>query len=277
MLIKNNQKQLFYINSYNRIAGTNSNFTINLTIDQTQNFDRVVLIQASIPKTYYQIATPNNIFTLSENEIITRITIPPGNYSKVSFRKALQTLLNSFSSQGWVYTISEDNILQQADTGKYTFTVTGNTSQPSIIFNSTDYCYEQMGFNANSCNIFVSNTLISTNVCNFSLESTLFIHSDICQNSTSDNILQDIYTCGYGFNSFIRYDQLNPELNAKPFTGKSGIYNFYLTDENSVPINTNGININLTLCIYKHSEIEKDLESYIEMRKFVNSLKLKQY
>jgi hypothetical protein len=206
-LIKNNQRQIFYINSYNRISGTNSNFSYKFNINATINYTHVVVLQASIPKTYYLISQNYNTFILQENATQIIIAISVGTYNKNSFRLALQNLLTNNSVNHWTYTITAINPDIQVDTGLYTFNVSTNSSQPSIIFSGdNNNCYEQMGFMANSVNTFVSNQLISVNVVNFSLESTLFIHSDICQNKLQDNILQEIYTPGIGYNSFIRYE-----------------------------------------------------------------------
>lgn len=274
MLIKNNNYQLFYINSYNRTSGTNSNFSFKLLLDPTRNFNKVIVLQASIPKTFYLISEPNNTFILNENGTNIIITIPVGNYTKTSFRQLLTQILNSSSLNGWTYSITENNILIQADTGKYIFSVSGNgTSQPIIQFaNNNNNCYEQLGFDSNSTNTFISSSLISTNVVNFSLESTLFIRSNICQNSTSDNILQEIFTTGVPYNSFINYTCLQPELYSKNFVGKSDTYTFYLTNENGIEIDTNGININFTICIYESNDIDKEVLNFMDIQKMANYL-----
>ena len=91
MLVKNNDKQLFYINSYEINDGNNSDFSVKLNINPTKKFNKVVLLQASIPKTYYLIQDGYNTFDLEENGVITTITIPVGNYSKESFRSIVQS------------------------------------------------------------------------------------------------------------------------------------------------------------------------------------------
>jgi len=275
MLIKNNEYQIFYINSYNRLSGTNSNFSYKLPVDQTKNFNKVIVLQASVPKSYYLVSAGYNTFILRENSSDIIITVPVGNYNKDSFQTVLSNLLTSNSLNGWVYTITSPNALKTADTSKYTILVSGNSSQPSIVFtNEHNNCYELLGLNSNSTNTFVANTLTSTNVINFSLESTLFIHSDICQNRFTDNVLQEIYTPGVSYNSFIRYECITPEFYAKDYVGKSDIYQFYLTDENGNMIDTNGLNINITLCIFRQTDIDLSIENYIEVEKMSKKLKL---
>lgn len=276
MLIKNANRQVFYINSYNRTSGTNSNFTYKLNIDVTKNYNKVVMLQASIPKTMYMISSTTNTFILQENGSNIIITVPPGNYNKNSFQSVISNLLTQQSLNGWVYTITTPNTNISADTGLYTISVSNNSSQPSLIFTgNNNNCYENLGFNANSTNTFITNKLVSTNTINFSLESTLFIHSDICQNKLTDNVLQEIYTPGVSFNSFVKYDCTCPEMYAKDFVGKSDTYQFYLTDENGINIDTNGINMNFTLCIFQETNINELIQEYIELEKMNRYLKLK--
>ena len=60
-LIKNSQ--IFYINSNNRANETESNFSIKLdSLDPTKNYNRVVVLQADILKSYYLVSVNNNSF-----------------------------------------------------------------------------------------------------------------------------------------------------------------------------------------------------------------------
>ena len=87
--------------------------------------------------------------------------------------------------------------------------------------------------------------------------------------------MQEIYTVGVPSNSHIRYKCTNAELYAKDFVGNSDIYRFYLTDENGKPIDTNGLNMNFTICIYCDNDINKKIEKFIEMTNIKQYLKLK--
>ena len=106
MLIKNSNRQIFYINSYSRTSGTNSNFTYKLNIDTTKDYNKVVLLQASIPKTMYMISSTTNTFILQENGSNIIITVPPGNYNKSSFQVVVSNLLTAQSTHGWTYAIT---------------------------------------------------------------------------------------------------------------------------------------------------------------------------
>ena len=93
------------------------------------------------------------------------ITIPPGNYSAKVFALVVVPLINAASPNGWIYSMALPNQNAQASTGKFIYTVTGNSSQPSII--CTENVNEQLGFLDNSINTFVDDELSSLTTVNF--------------------------------------------------------------------------------------------------------------
>ena len=180
-------RQHFYVDSRNRISGTDSNFTFAIPLKKDETFTHVCILDAVIPKSYYLIRAGKNTFTLVENGTLITVTIPTGNYSRRSFQATLQTLLTAASLNGWTYTITYPTATSAADTGKYIYTVTNNSgSQPSFIF--TTNVFEQLGFNLNSTHTFSNNTITSANVIKMQQEDALFIHSDIASNG-KDSIL----------------------------------------------------------------------------------------
>jgi len=257
------KNQVFYINSFNRTSGTDSDFFINLDMDRNNTYDRVVLLDASIPKTYYVVQNGYNTFQLTENTSTVTITIPYGNYNRSSFKNVVTTQLNANSPNGYTYAITNQNIQTTQDTGNYFFSVTGNGAvQP--IFTFTTNLYEQFGFNANSSNQFVSNSLQSVNITNLQPESTLFIHSDICQNY-QDNVLQNIISASNPDYSYIVFQNPNPREYSKVFrTGFSGSFYFKLTDENGTVINLNGVNMVLTIMVYQLNRIDELTRAFIQ-------------
>jgi hypothetical protein len=261
-------KSHFYINSGNRISGTDGQFKIEIPYTFIQDYDKVAVMAASIPKTFYQVQNGFNTFTLKEGAANIAITVPAGTYTRASFMTAMSALLTASSSSGFVYTMSIPNIAAAPETGKYTYTVTGSGSTAvGFSFSSQQNIYEQMGFPAQSTTFFTSGTLVSTNVCNMSAENCLFLHSDICYNAdTGDNILQEIYTGGVVYNSFVTFTNYNVEWSAKNILNKSSIYEFSLTDEFGVPINLNGINMTITLVMFRTNKIDKTIENYIRYR-----------
>ena len=259
-------KQIFYVDSAQRIASdssTTSNFSYKFDIDPNTNFDKVVVLDISIPTSYYLIQAGQNTFILEELGVQTILTVPIGNYSRSAFGNTITTLLNTNSPNSWTYNISKSNSITGPETGRFHYTVSGNSSQPSFIF--TTYLYEQFGLEKNSTNIFSGNVLDSTNVVSFSKETTIYLHSDICQ-SASDNILQQVYSSGEIDYSFIHFANTNPYEYSKPLNISSDTFTFYLTDESDNLIDLNGINMNITILMYKESIINNLLQKYINLK-----------
>ena len=86
-------KQIFYINSFYRTSQTDStsDFSIVLPIDRGVEYDSVVLIDASVPKSNHTIHQ-NSTFDIVEETKTRTILIPYGNYNRRSFRLWLQRL-----------------------------------------------------------------------------------------------------------------------------------------------------------------------------------------
>jgi hypothetical protein len=243
---------------------TDSNFTYTFTnLDKTKEFDHVAVLSASIPKSYFLVQSNYNSFNLLENATSVPITITPGNYNRLSLATTVKNLLNSNSPNGWTYNITFNNINQTYDTGAYYFTVSGNSSQPSFIFSSG--MYEPLGFNANTTNQFSANSLTSVNVPNLSIETTLFIHSDICQNREGDNVLQEVYDTGQSTFSYIIFLNPIPMEYSKPMpNSSSNTFAFWLTDENGNIVNLNGVNFNFTIMVFKKNDIDNLLKAGIK-------------
>ena len=268
-----NKKNIYYVNSADRInpTDTDTNFSYKFTNLQDEEYNRVVILSASIPKSFYLVQEGQNTLTLQEGTSSVVLTLTPGNYNRNSLLATMKTLLNTNSPNHWVYNITYPNINQTYDDGKYYFTVTGNLSQPVFIFGSASSMAEQLGFNRNSVNEFTSNQLISTNVCNLSIETTLFLHSNILQSGTGNNVLQEIYSNGEASYSYINFQNLCPHEYSKVLTNNmADTFNFYLTDENGNIINTNGLNINFTIMIYKTNVVDRVITGFLKMKTLEN-------
>jgi hypothetical protein len=264
-------KRFFYINSKNRLSGTDSNFSFNLEIPQNQDYDKVVVLQASIPKSYFLVESGYNTFQLQEDTSAVTITIPVGSYTRRSFQTTLQQKLRSYSPHGYVYTVSYPNTSQDADTGKFTYSVTGNgLIQPKFIF--TTNLNEQLGFDRNSTNSFVANTLDSQNVIKLQAEDTLYLHSDLVANGT-DNVLQEIFANSNPSYSSINFLNPCPNEYSKQITNSNGAtYNFYLTSEDPTEvIDLNGQNLQIVLMMYKENNIFNTIKDFIKYSVYVNS------
>lgn len=253
--------QIYYINSGDRENGTSTQFTHAFVIPESAQFDRCVILQASIPLSFYLIQQGFNTFTLREGIQNVIITIPPGNYSATSMIVVLTSLLNAASPNLYVYSISLPNKNITASTGRYTFLVTGNgIVQPSFIF--TTYMTEVFGFNLNSTNTFIANTLV-TNALNFIPESGLFLHSDMVLGDT--DILQEIYS-----NNTVNFSMITwvcPDITAYSkvlSTNKGNIFKFTLTNELDQILNLNNQNMLLTVMLYKKNNIDTIFKKFME-------------
>jgi hypothetical protein len=266
MVIK--YKKIQFINSTDRIQGTDSDFSIRIDLPKDKTFDRVVVLNSSFPKSYYLIPK-GSFFTLKELAVYTNINVPEGNYNRKSFQTVITNLLNSNSPNNWTYSITYPDAFTGADIGKFIYTVSGNGSnQPSLIFNTR--LYRQFGFNPNSVNDFVGNTITSANVLKFQSEDVLLINSDICDNG-GDTILHEIYSSGSPNLSNIIHECQDPEQNSRVLTtSNSSVYRFFITDENGQLIDFNGLNITMTLMFYKKDTINNLIESYIKYKLLQN-------
>lgn len=252
-----------FIDSDYRINGTESNFTIAINLPKDNNFDSVALMQASIPKSFYIVAAPYNTFTLQEGVSQVTITVTPGNYSMTSFRTLLISNLNTNSPNHWTYNIKQPNIASEPSTGKYTFSVTGNSSQPSFIFPSTSGLYRQMGFDFNSTNAFVAGSLVSQNVVNFNTLNGLMILSDLIEGKAADPthgsaVLQEIFsfnTYDYSNINFISSDIL---ANGKKIKStNTSIAQFIITDLDGYELGFNKNPLNFSLCFFKRDPLNQ--------------------
>lgn len=260
-----NNSTVYHINSRNRVNGTDSDFTYRIEIPPDSKYNKVAVLQISIPKSYYLVQDGEH-FTLQEGKDEIKILMTSGNYTRKSFAASAQQLLNSNSPNGWVYEIKYQNSSLEYDDGKYTYNVTGNISQPSLIFDGDHNICEQFGFDNNSTNTFVSNTLKSVNVINMQRESTLYLHSDI-SNNTNDNILQEIFSSSSNDFSSIVFQQTEAEAYSKDITSNtSNIYSFYLTNENNKPINLNGLNLVFSLVLYEKNPIYNMIREFIKLQ-----------
>jgi len=244
----------------------------HLSIPDSQKFDRVCVLQASIPQSYYIVAEGSNTFTLRELGIDTVITVPAGNYSVLSLAGVMQTLLTTSSPNSWVYTATFPNTATSANTGKLAYSVTGNgTDQPSLYF--ANELHEQFGFEIRTWYPFVSGALSSANVVSFVPETRVFIHSDLGINfDDGDTVLQEIYGNNTAPLSVMSY-QLTTDPGAyskKLRSVTNNSYHLWITDKSGVQINLNGQDLMITILAYRKDNFTELFRSYIQHQLLAN-------
>ena len=256
------EKKLYYINSRNRIGGTDESFSYEINM-KTFEPTHCLVLQANIPKSFFIVQDGENTFTLTEEDVNSVvITVPPGNYSRISFKTAVQSLLNLNSPGAYTYTITTPNS-STGDNGKYTFTCAGHTLETKIIMASDNNLYELFGFDIGSTNTFTSGTLESSNVIKMSKEDSVFIHSDIVADGS---ILQEVYAVENSDFSNIVFQQFAPEYYIKPLkSNQSNVFTFYLTNEDGDSLNLNGLNWNMTLCLFRKDNTNDILKDYLRL------------
>lgn len=252
---------IYHLNSNNRLNGEHQDFKvkIELTNGDIRDYDSVVVLSASVPKSYYAIEDGRNTFDLIENSTTTTITITPGTYSASDFVDLIQQLLNDNSSQGWTYAMSIN-----LSTAKYTISVSGNGgNQPSI---NPKEVYEKFGLLRNTPTAFTGDSLTSINVCDMSPENDIFVHSTLARGAnTNDDIIIDLF--GSGVPPYGRIQFFNPEVDqyAKDLNKTSDTYRFYITDEDGNIKNLNGVNWTATILFYKKSTIPQKIKDVISL------------
>ena len=269
----NSHPLVINFNSKDRISGSNSSF-FNIPTDLGLNmFDSVCLVSASIPKSFYNMPTGYNTFSVKEGLPTRTITIPVGNYTKNNLLLVLATQLNT-GGVGWVYTVSYTNTALIADTYKITFSVTGNSSvQPIFTFQLKTSPFRQLGFDESSVNTFVGSSLSSSNAINLSYILRAFIKSNICRGST-DSILEELLNIGsFPSLSVMYYQQFNFDMNTREFNTESiNSWQFSLVDSYDNLIDLNNISWAFSVVFYQrnntHQIHKADLQIKNEERIF---------
>ncbi len=253
-----------YINSRDRISGSDENFTYSINFPEGLDFDHVVCINCLIPKSYYLIQTGGveNVFQLKENNTIVTVTVPVGSYLLAAFRTTIGALLTAASPNSLTYTLAYP-ALTGADTGKWTYTQNNAAIQSSIICNA--HLFEPLGFLSSSTNAFTGTTLVSTCVIKLQSEDRLLIHSNICNNGRDDVLVSINSTTSINYSS-IAWECPAPEFYSHLLSSKNNnTYSFSLTDEDNELIQLNGLNMNLTLLLYKKDPIFDQMRNFMKM------------
>lgn len=269
---KFDHQQTIYVTSFNKIDGTDSNFTASINLDSSVTYDRVVVLNCTIPKSYYSISTGFNFFTLTELGQSLIVTIPEANYNRTSLGVVLASKLNATSAlmgHNWHYAVTTPNQAAQGDSGHYIFTVSSNTGQPTFTFNDTTLINEDMGFARSTSYTFSANVLESVNVCNLQPFNNIFVHCNLIQNATGSGVNTDVMLslpANVGTVPFSNIGYLCPDAEAfsHKISGNSNIISISLTDEDGVPINLHGVACQFTLMFYKKNRTWELMETFIK-------------
>lgn len=265
-------QQIIHINSAFRDSGTDSNFSYSLNLRRDNEFTHVAVISVSIPKSYYLIPEGENTFIVREDDDPQNdqiVTIPPGNYNITSFIYVLNNLFQHGEGHLNHYSVSFPDSKTEAQTGKMTFSHNNAQHNSSFIFQQ-NHLPEVMGFARGSTNEFTlhnnTSSLVSSSVCNFQRESTIFLNSDLGSNGGQDSILLELFASGNPDLSNINFENNgNLEEHSKVLTNRlTTKFKFSLSDEYRSGIELNGINMLITLCFYQKEDINRLLTGFIK-------------
>jgi hypothetical protein len=231
-------------------TASSSNFTVSLpTLDQRYN--RVAIVSASIPKTYYNIAAPYNVLILTEGKTNTTITVPPANYSFNSFASTLSTLLTAASTASITYTATP-----QLATGRMLI-ASNSAAFSTITIPGTSNLYKNLGTPFNSA-ITINNVTpyTSADVCTFTI-NVILITSSLVRSSgmqgLPSNILQIININNQQNFSSIAYDNFNTLYNSRPATVSTSA-TFTITDIDGTILDLNGIPCNFSVIFFRFDD-----------------------
>ena len=243
------RKYIAIIDSALRLNGTSSSFQYKIDLPNNNTYDRVLLLTAVIPKSYYLVSNGNNTFQIQEATQLRLVTIPIGNYTLSTFLTAIALAMSSGIS-AYTYTVVNSSL-----TNKLTFTVTGYGGFiPLLIF--TTNLFECFGFSKNSTNTFIQSascTLTSTAMINLNPYEVLYIRSDMTANSFG-TILDIVPMCLSPNYAFVSYQNTSEHTMRELVGNRNTIFTFSITDNLNRVVDLNGKDITLTLCLHHDTQ-----------------------
>lgn len=243
-------------NSKDRVQGSNSSF-LSQPVDLGNNqFDSVCIVQASLPKSFYNMPTGYNTFTLKENATSVIVTIPVGSYTRINLQSVLASVLTTASPNALLYTVSYP-ASTVADTFHYTFTVNSSVIAVQFIFSATSP-FRQLGFEIETYTFTPGvglSTLESVNSLNLSYILRAFVKTNLVSDAT-DGILEEVLNFGsYPSSSVVHYQQYNFDMNTRRYNRSStNSWQFSIVDAFDQLIDLNGIPWAFSVVFYQRNK-----------------------
>ena len=178
----------YYIDSNDRISGSNEQFQVQLRSEHPTNSQLSIQVkQVVVPNTWYLINSSNNTFVVDDGTDKT-VTLTPGNYASLTaLATELKTQMDSATILAW--TVSADS-----QTNKLTF----STSQDFDITVSNASLADVLGFVSGTNYVSSSNSLTSANCCNIlgtqyiDVVSSISTHSNVSSGNHNNQMLARI-------------------------------------------------------------------------------------
>ena len=264
------KKKNLFIDSKNALTANNNIWVAPLDIDfDTDPYDRITLVQAQIPVSFFTVSSDSNKFILTEGKTSVTISVEVGNYNIISWQKVIPILLSSNSPNGLNYSCTYVNQYTTPDLGLFTYTVNSLVIPVSFTFLQNNYVYSQFGFYPNTTNSFSGGILKSACAVNFQPETSLFIHCSVCDSESTaeySDVLHTIYSADIQPLSNIVFVNPDPIATSKKLKSRDKNIVFSLTDENNLPLFLSGGNLLIQVMIFKEDNTNQLIKNYIDMR-----------
>jgi len=173
-------RRTIYINSSDRdLGGTDQDFTI--TKDSTVFSKTPIsakLACVSIPYTWNNVTSSNNMFTITETAVGSdTFSIPPGNYEGSALATALQSIINASG-------VLTSNFTVIFDSTSMSFTINNALNTFQIVFTAIGSAAELLGFSPDTSNPgSAANTVSSTGMVKLLPDYEIFVCSDLVAGS----------------------------------------------------------------------------------------------
>jgi hypothetical protein len=226
-----------YANTYNNGLTSDCNFYLNNVIEiPVQHTIYLSVINASIPFSFYNIDSTNNVLNYIINSVSYSLVITPGNYNAIQ----LASFFNSNLSVGFTCTYN-------AIINKYTFTHTTY----DFSFLSTSTCLQMLGFSTLLYSL--SKTLTSSFCVNLQTKQCLCLVSNLDTGNISfcsmksPNVLCSIPICTQPNSNIVYVNQYSFRSNL--FSNVLNYIKLKLVDQDMKAINLNGVHWTCTMQI----------------------------
>jgi len=232
-----------YLNSnsadiYNNNSNCDVEFQLPLIEANSQCYINISVQNVSIPHSFYNCNSSNNILRYNLNELpseIQTIVIPGGNYNVNTFKSYLSSVMTGFT------------LTYNSTTNKYNFY--HNSSDFTILSSST--CLALLGFKNNISLSSSSRNLNSTICCDFTTTKSILL----CSSFPSSNISKSINSDNNVISSFpvdvlpfglLTYSNHN-NYRFNTYANILSSISLRLTDQNGDLLDLNGCDWSITL------------------------------
>ena len=266
---------IYHFDSNDKLDGEQQDCNIKMELPNAniRDFDSVVVLSASVPKSYYAIHNPHREFYLTKTILgLTfsyTITLDEGTYSATEMVNELQDKITTKISGD--NEISNFVVSVDLNKGKFVFNCDVSADATiSLVFDQFEIG-RRLGFDLGTFIFSGSGSgnrnLISRDVMDMSPENDVYIRSNMVAGgiNANEDILIDLQ--GSGIPPFGRIQFYNPEPNhyTKTLNNTTEIFNFRITDENGEVLDLNGKNWTMTVLFYKKSKLPSMIKDTIRL------------